>query len=166
MWATELFKAKKIHDGKYVIVANRLAADLARADGISLKPVSAQAAALRKIENDRYAEKNKDLKRCTEKLNFRKHSSHITNVTIISRRPTNKKPEKVSITIYRQNLHSITLYIDKLDIYRYYEWLEIREAMQREKSVFKGAVEEEVRGYLSKLNFPNFSQGLEDGSNP
>ena len=102
MWATELFKAKKIHDGKYVIVANRLAADLARADGISLKPVSAQAAALRKIENDRYAEKNKDLKRCTEKLNFRKHSSRIANVTITGQRASKKKPEKVTMSILRR----------------------------------------------------------------
>ena len=115
-----------------MIVISRLAADFALTEGSSLNPYCALAVTLRKIVKDKHVEKNKDHKWRSKMLNFWNHRSRITSVTIISQRSSKKNPDKVTITIYRQNVHSVTHYIENVDIYGYYEWLEIRDALQKE----------------------------------
>ena len=58
------------------------------------------------------------------------------------RKSNNERTSKVTITIGRSNLHTVSHYVDRLDMYRYYEWLEIREALKFVKSAYKKAAEE------------------------
>ena len=82
------------------------------------------------IEKDKLAEKNKDQLWCAEKINLRKLRWPITSVALKVERATKKKSAKVLITIERSNHHSVTHLADRLEIYGYYEWLEIKEALK------------------------------------
>ena len=63
-----LWQQQLAQDRKDQNEAMRLAAEEASAEN----PLSSQASALMQIEKDKLAEKNKDQKWCTEKINLRK----------------------------------------------------------------------------------------------
>ena len=97
-------------------------------ENTSENPLSSQASTVEQFEKDKLTEKNKDLQWCSQKINFKKHRWSSTSVSVKGERVTKKKPAKVTITIERSNLHIVSHLVHRLDIYGYYEWLEIKKA--------------------------------------
>jgi hypothetical protein len=104
------------------------------------------------IEKDKLAEKNKDQKWCTEKINLRKLRWPITSVALKVERATKKKSAKVLITIERSNHHSVTHLADRLEIYGYYEWLEIKEALKKVRSTYRRNVEDILDKLINRVS--------------
>jgi len=79
-------------------------------------------------------QKNKDLTWCSKKINFRKYKAKIVNATISGERATKRRPAKAFIKIDRSNSSSAE---HVHTTFGYYEWLEIREVIVKEKSAYK-----------------------------
>ena len=65
---------------------------------------------------------------------------------------TKIKPENVTITIGRSNIHSVSHLVHKLDMYGYYEWLEIIKALKFIRPTYKKAAEVVLDKLIHKLS--------------
>ena len=67
-------------------------------------------------------------------------------------RARKKKLVRVTITIERSNLHSVSYLVHTVDIYGYYEWLDIREALKSVRSTYRKVVEDELDKFILKIS--------------
>jgi len=126
----------------------RLAAEEASTEN----PLSSQASALMQFEKDKLAEKNKDQKWCTEKINPRKLRWPITSVSLKVERATKKKIAKILITVERSNHHRVTHLAGRLEIYGYSEWLGIKEALKKVRSPYRRSVEDKLGKLINRVS--------------
>ena len=111
-------------------------------------PLFSQEETLKEIEK----KKNKDLTWCSEKLNFRKYKAKIVNASISGERATKIRSAKALIKITRPDSTITEQIHTTLDTFEYYEWLEIREVIVKEKSSYKKYVTEELNRQLNKMS--------------
>ena len=109
--------------------------------------MSSQKEALMEIE----IKKNEDLPWCFDKINFKKYKAKIVIASIFGERATKRRSAKAFIKITRLD-STITKHVHTtLDTFGYYEWLEIREVIVKEKSAYKKYVTEELNRLLNKM---------------
>ena len=96
-------------------------------------------------------EKVEDLKFCKEKLNFRKYNSKIISCSITGQRATKQMSAEATLKVPRADLTFATHSHTRLDVFGYYEWLEIREAIRKVKSAYKKLIEQELDSLLSRF---------------
>ena len=65
---------------------------------------------------------------------------------------TKKKSANVLITVEHSNRHSVSHLVDRLEIYGYYEWLEIKEALKKIRSTYKKNVEEILDQLINRVS--------------
>ena len=56
-----------------------------------------------------------------------------------------KRDPKAIITIYKKDGTSTTHFHSEIDTFGYYEWLEMRDVIQKEKSTYKKYIEDELK---------------------
>ena len=103
---------------------------------------------MKKIEKG----KSEDLAWCSQNLEFRKYKARIVDASISGERTTKRRPTKAFIKIYKADLTSTEHSHTSLDTFGYYEWLEIREVIVKEKSAYKNHVIEEMTQLLDKMS--------------
>ena len=125
-------------------------------------PLSSQKEALLEIEK----KKKEDLAWCYEKIIFRKYKAKIVIDSISSEPATKRKSAKAFIKITRSDSTITEHAHTTLDTFGYYEWLEIREVIVKEKSAYKKYVTEELNRFLNKMSkliiVPHCSQTLQE----
>ena len=145
--AQEALKYKMTQDREDLKISYQLAsqeADQAKSEN----PLLCQVSALKKIEKD----KTKDLKFCKEKLNFRKYNLKIITCSIFGQRATKQMPAKATLKVTRTDWTYTTHSHTRLDVFGYYEGLEIRETIRKVKSAYKNLIERKLNSILSRMS--------------
>ena len=83
---------------------------------------------------------------------FRKYSSRIYNATVYGEHATKKKLPRINVKIFREDFSITHHALGSLETFGYYEWLEIRDAIQKEKLEYKKPVEEELNALLNRMS--------------
>ena len=89
---------------------------------------------------------------CSKKTKLRKYKSPIIDASIQGERGSKKKDPKAIITIYRKDGTSTIHFHSQIETFGYYEWLEMREVIQKEKSTNKKYIEDDLKCLLSRMS--------------
>ena len=92
--------------------------------------------------------KDEDIQWCSQKKNLREYKSPIIDASIQGERGSRKKEPKAIITIYRKDGTSTTHFHYHIETFGYYEWLEMREVIKKEKSTYQRYIEDELNRLL------------------
>jgi len=145
--AREALECKMSHDCEDLKIAYQLARQEAN-EAKSRNPLLCQVSAMEKIEKD----KTEYLKFYKEKLNFRKYKSKIITCSISGQCATKQTPANAILKETRADWTFTTHSHTRLDVFGYYEWLEIIEVIRNEKSAYKKLIEQELNSLISRIS--------------
>ena len=92
------------------------------------------------------------MKFCKEKLNFRKYNSKIITCSITGQHAIKQTSAKATLKVTRADWTFTTHSHTRLDVFGYYEWLKIREAIRKEKAAYKRLIEQELNSLLCRMS--------------